>query len=264
MKIQELFETRKYDSEPVKYDVQLHGIKSDPKDGIALMKKYASDAMWMLKKNRPIYRGTTKRIINDVSIADPSKSERISSNTSNHYTIIFDNHPEMKDFPKRSKSFIASTNSGRSLEYAGVDIDRLYVLIPFNNVKIGIVPAEDIWDLTITFLGYKGYDIEEMNRVFDEFGIKSNSIDDFKAFAKDLKDDKREFKMFKDETLRQVRKDFMKVIWDAYSPKRTGLTYETTATMDRTLPNNEVWIGGKCLCVRFWFWHNMIEEYNKK
>ena len=38
MKINELFETKKPGSEPVKYDVQLPGIKSNPEDGIELMK----------------------------------------------------------------------------------------------------------------------------------------------------------------------------------------------------------------------------------
>lgn len=271
MKINELFETKKPGSEPVKYDVQLPGIKSNPEDGIELMKKHASDAMWMLETKRPIYRGIGRKITDDISIADPSKSERVSSNTMNYYTIILDNHPEMKDFPKRSKSFIASTNIMRAAGYASDEYNQLYVLIPFNGVKIGIVPEEDIWDVTVNFLGQK-IGIEEMNTSFDTLDVLSRSIDDIETFAEKIKNDTRRYVLFAHEfksskitdyKLWNARQDLMKVIWDAYSPKHTRLTVETTATMDRTLPNNEVWIGGKCLCIRYLFWKNMVIHNDK-
>jgi len=274
MKVSELFETTKPGTERIKYDVQLHKYDSDPKDGIALMKKYASDAMWMLEKNRPIYRGTNRWIGGpggEISIADPSKSERISSNTSNHYTVILDNHPEMKDFPKRSKSFIASTNYDRAFKFASGEVDNFFILIPFNGVKIGIVPKEDIWDLDIHFLGLY-YNITGMNSTFIELGVLSKSIDDIKEYARKVKDNRRNYDEFvrefrnskiTDDILWNARQDLMKVIWDAYSPKHTGLSCETTATMDRTLPNNEVWIGGKCLVIKYTFWEKMVNEYNK-
>lgn len=90
-------------------------------------------------KNRPLWRGGPRTRISygDSHLGEP----RVSANTSNYYTLIVDNLPAWKFFPKRSRSFIGSS-----------DIDGAYdvgpgpcLMIPFDNAKVGVCPREDFW-----------------------------------------------------------------------------------------------------------------------
>lgn len=270
MKVQELFE------KAINKTIEYKSIESiNTSDTIEIIKKYASDALWMLKENRPIYRGSVQafdKIASNVSIADPSKTKRKSSNTKNYYTLIFDNHPEMKDFPKRSRSFIASTDLDKALSYGGQDYDNLYVLIPFNGVKMGIVHSEDIWDLRIDLFG-ENWDLKRANTVFRNLGLTDNSFNEFIKYEKQINKPGGTSELLKKnfaatilgskDDIDYYTENFLKHIFDAYSPKRIGLTVATTATMPHNL-NSEVWIGGKCLVIKYNHWKNVVEKYNFK
>lgn len=203
------------------------------------------------------------------AIIDPSLTTRKSQNTSNYYTIIFDNHPEMKDFPKRSHSFIASTSKYEAEGFTNDNSDtddfgdfstnrnseNVYTLIPFDGVKIGFVNKSDIWDIEIGLFG-KEYGIENYNYFFKNLGIKQ-SIQDFIKFDKLLKDRNPEtIKKFKidykkvtgKEPDEKVFDNFLQMIWDAYSPKKTGMQ-TSTAPNCNIKENSEVWIGGKCIAI---------------
>lgn len=274
MKISELFETTADGSDSITYKP----VKVDDYEyAVNLIKKHASDAMWMLEKDRPIYRGSSSaRIISDIAIADPSKTKRISSNTENYYTLILDNHPEMKDFPKRSRSFIGTTARERGKAYAYSD-KNLYALIPFNGTKIGIVGYDDIWELEINIFG-ETIKINKLNTLFSRLGIRTLDINDLKEYAKKLKNDEQEIKKFftvfdiwswpsRPDTIDEAKnfaKNFMDHIWKAYSPTQTGLKWETTATMNKALVNEEVWVGGKCLVIKNNYWERLVHYYKNQ
>lgn len=86
-----------------------------------------------------IYRGIDKDVM--FGLVNPSSSTRTSANTSNHYTLLIDNSPRWKDYPKRSKSIICSSDFYRAEEF-GIP----YIVIPFDGAKIGVCPEFDFWD----------------------------------------------------------------------------------------------------------------------
>ncbi len=91
--------------------------------------------------NKPfrLYRGMPRR--SEMMFGDSSLLNRRSANTSNHYTLLIDYIlNSWNKFPKRSKSFICSTNSDR--DFYGIT----YEVYPVGNPLIGICPSEDMWD----------------------------------------------------------------------------------------------------------------------
>lgn len=198
------------------------------------------------------------------AIVDPSKTERVSQNTSNHYTVLFDNHPEMKNYPKRSRSFIASTSKNTAEGFAAdkngnYSKDKVYALIPFDGVKIGVVNKGDMWSTIIKLFGAKS-DVSGFNMAFDEeLGIKP-TMEGFMKFDKLLKDRnpkavKAVVGLYKQSTGKEpdekVFDNFMQMIWDAYSPKKTGFKLYTANNYQEPSRASEVWIGGKCIAILY-------------
>lgn len=58
----------------------------------------------------------------------------------NNYTLWIDNHPRFKGFPKRSRSFIASTSTSKAQDFG-----KPYMMFCPDDVKIAQVLDADIW-----------------------------------------------------------------------------------------------------------------------
>lgn len=115
----------------------------DLETALHIFENECSDAAWMIEQG-PLWRGTYGREVNaKIGVVDTSLTRRRSQNTTNHYSEIMDNISELKDFPKRQYSVIASTSFNVAASYG----DKRYAIIPFNGVKIGVCPTPDIWDL---------------------------------------------------------------------------------------------------------------------
>lgn len=95
-----------------------------------------------------LYRGFNKDV--KLSIMDPSTGERKSENTTNWYTKFFDTNSENTDWPKRSKSFICSTDRVRARSYSDGGEDSTAILLPFDGVKIAEIIADDLWATRLT------------------------------------------------------------------------------------------------------------------
>ena len=248
---------------------------------IETIKKYCSDAMWMVEKNKPFWRGdgSVMRQIEDerMMMVDTSATMRMSENTSNYYTVILDGHPGYSKFPKRSRSFIAATNEHVAFGYA----EKAYALIPFNGTKIGVVGSPDIWDLRVKLFG-ESLLIEHANSVFQRLDIIP-TVAGFKAFAKKLKSgdheaiiavrkavatlnrsalnrDKHLSLEELDERINPIVNDFWGHILEVYSPAALKLTAATTATISHDIAVSEVWVGGKCLCISSAEWADLVER----
>lgn len=236
---------------------------------IAALNKHAKNALWMLHDNTPLYRGdrseAVTRAMNKTGflMVDTSATERKSENTSNYYTVILDNHPYRGDFPKRSRSFIGSTNFNRSKGYHGWSSDRgPMVMIPYDDTKIGLVNREDMWDTEITLFG-RTESVEAVNDYFSRMDLKA-SIDDFEKFAARLKNGdsnaiERFRKGFGARNAGKYAQTFMEELWKAYSATSTGHTAHTTKTLPRPLKKTEVWVGGKVILIDYNMWENMRE-----
>jgi hypothetical protein len=121
---------------------------------------------------------------------DPRGKRRVSIEPQNVHTFIMDNLPAWKDYPKRSESVIATTSDGATGMYG-----YTYVVIPFDNVKIGICPSYSIWGtfgnaritetskffewLSEKVKGEAGYfDFQSSDMTDEEFKRKLNEISD--------------------------------------------------------------------------------------
>lgn len=244
-----LVENRRIYSEPRTKEISLD-------DAIKIAKKECSDILNYYTKNHHsvIYRGTRGNY-NPAAISDPTKGRRLSANTKNYITLFVDNNKKWKDYPKRSKSLICTTDMHQASGYG-----TPYMVLPYNNCKIGIVPDVDWWwgflqvlpgilidevNIFISIIaGSLGYDTKELEKDFKKFEefVKFIKIDDVKDF-----NSQREFINQWEKSNKEYLYDFLN---DVIDPKKAGFT-STTPKNFKYSPKKEVWIGeGKCLMIK--------------
>lgn len=239
---------------------------------VEMLNANCKDALWMLYENRPIYRGDYRLLKNakvtGFAVVDASATERRSENTSNYYTLIFDNIPKMKEFPKRSRSFIATTTKDTAVTYAIGQDGAVSVLIPFDGVKIGFVNKRDMWDVQLTPFDLPKDSVTSQNEIFQSMGLPDNNWDAWIKFDKELKnDDKSAYNRFSSavgyKLAEKYKRSFLEVVGQAYSPANTKFTHYTTANMPHS-SESEVWIGGKCVIISQKMWSKLLKKVNAK
>jgi len=112
-------------------------------------------------KGTPIYRGL--EFEENYLYVEPSKYERVSANARNYYTLLIDNLPAWKKYPKRSKSIICTTNP----LYAG-DFGKLFLVYFEDNAKIGVCSYEDIWGSFLPFENLVDFNYT-LSEIFESF-----------------------------------------------------------------------------------------------
>jgi hypothetical protein len=221
-----------------------------------------SDCAWMVQINLPFYRGEPKYVTDAYAMTDSSKGKRVSQNTSNFYTLILDNHPGRKQFPKRSASLICTTSERTA---RGYDNHPLRV-IPGNAAKIGFVNEPDMWHTNISIFG-DTFKIENLNSRWQRLGLSENNWNDWKKFDKKLKSgDPDSVKKFMDVFSYADEGDekvFLESILKAYSATETGHTYHAAKNLSSSMfaKNTEVWIGGPCLVVHEHAWEQLRDAF---
>lgn len=93
-----------------------------------------------LTQNVRIYRGM--KLSDSFFISAPPRN-RPSANTFNYVTTFLDNiHPSWKKFPKRSESWVCTTNLKQAKGYG-----TGFVVLPFGDPDIGLIRRPDFWDV---------------------------------------------------------------------------------------------------------------------
>jgi hypothetical protein len=234
----------------------------DVEKAIELLNEKCSDARWMLDVNRPIWRGERSSLVNAETgfmVSDPSKTIRKSQNTTNFYTLILDNNPLCKDFPKRSRSFIATTDRQVAHDYA--DGKGEWAMIPFDGVKIGYVGQKDIWYTRISLFGIHS-SLEALNDSWSETTLSDsdwNEWIEFDALLKENDSDSMKQLLSGFPLARPYHLRFLDTVYRAYGPKSTGFKCYTTATMPH-VENTEVWVGGPVMMISKSMWEAMRHE----
>ncbi len=148
MRAHELIEDRTYGEQPR---------RSKPLDldeAITLIKTHCSDALREERSNCRIYRGIN--LDSDAAYFDPSQAQpRRSRNSDNFVTLIMDNSPPWKAYPKRSRSMICTNSLGKAMAYGHV-----YMVLPYNGTNIGVAPKYDIWE---GFYDSTGMEVPDIN-----------------------------------------------------------------------------------------------------
>jgi hypothetical protein len=117
-------------------------IASQYSDAIKLYRKSFNYIMRGIQSNDwrqdETYRGNYLTI-------QPSKFERKSAYASgNYYTLLIDNLPKWKPYPKRSRSIVGSTDSNKAGTY--VSSGNIYFVFPKNGSSVGVAPKGDIFN----------------------------------------------------------------------------------------------------------------------
>ena len=204
-------------------------------EAISLLNKHCRQAMNNFFVGHPIYRGLKNN--NYYLWIDPSDFERKSANTKNYYTLLIDNSPYWKDYPKRSKSIICTMDNNTAIEY-GHD----YIVFPYDGAKIGICPQEDFW------FGFDNKTIKEDLNSFNEnlkklFKINNIPLNDksYKGIVKSFKEFDKKYKLqtlYFDEIDRFVTTHFIEWFKDyngnlldhlnkLFDPKKNGFKLQT-------------------------------------
>jgi hypothetical protein len=137
-----------------------------------LEKLVSENCKGFLEKGLPkIYRGDSD--IGKYKLVDPKSINRRSANTSNYYTLLMDNLEVWKEFPKRSKSLICSTDT-----YIAETFGEINVVIPFDGCRIAFCPYGDLWD---SF----NFPPQNINYFLSLFNIKDVN---YKDLIKDIKE----------------------------------------------------------------------------
>ena len=229
-----------------------------------LFDTHCSDAEWMIERNTPLYRGVRNDVYDDITTVDPTQTERKSENTSNYYTLIFDNLPERAKWPKRSKSLIATTRLRVAEDYG-----TARVVIPFNRVKIGCINSDDMFDTRLNLTN--GANIEPINQLWRALGLSAFDWNDWIAFdklpAEELESrydqviakqgDVYYFSRKQAAALFDVlRQDgFLRGVQRLYSNANLQ-PHHSVVTTKRGLAqaHGEVWVGGPCIMVSRHLW----------
>jgi len=155
------------------------------KKALNLIHTKCKDSLYLFKKTGlVIYRGVNSSS-DDFYTISPSKFTRVSANTENYYTLINDNSPAWRDYPKRSKSVVCTTDHIMAYKYGTV-----YAVFPFDNAKIGVCSNEDYWSSFPFLASVIGIDLmlsfnDELRNTFNVSIVRkyTGTIDNIKTYS---------------------------------------------------------------------------------
>lgn len=264
---------------------------------IKLLKSKCKKNLWMVTENKPLWRGDDykgfTRLPNAANAysVDSSATKRRSSNTWNFYTEIFDSHPKMTAYPKRSRSLIATTNKAVAVDYSSGGF--VFVIIPFDTAKVGIVGRADIWGAgkNVEMFNRRFLELREVNDIFrmllKSVGINSTGIKGLEKFASMLQNPKSKardvlsdiIKLQKtssygalidssiseeevQQMVEEIADDFMGYVYANLSPQNLG--FSNGVENIKRYKNSEVWVGGELLIFDEAAWKEVKKHFGAK
>jgi len=217
-------------------------------DCVDLLDKNCKSAIKEYFNDNIIYRGIKN--IKPYLYIDPKKYSRSSANTTNYYTLINDNSPYWKKYPKRSQSIICATAEMLSKEYGS-----LYIVLPYDGAKIGVCPDTDYWysfDVNSNIYSMDYFN-DTLENIFDSINIPlhddsyKNIVKSFEAFDKQYKNDISS----NDDLMKSLLKDYKGNLLDQLqkllSPNKND--FELKKIGDDLPYNKEVWTDGKSILI---------------
>jgi hypothetical protein len=229
------------------------------------------NALWMFRENKPLWRGNKTPLVDPetVGVLDPSATERVSQNTSNHYTLFFDNHPERANWPKRSRSLICTTSRAAASGYAR-ELSP-YAIIPFDHTKIGAINSDDMWNTKLAIPNVRRNEVVEFNETWAALYPNLRTWDDWVradgdkalndaaiAFAKEA--DPGADGVIGNVGLLIQKHGLLATINMMYSNKNLTPAHSVHKTSNLQGVSGEVWVGGKCLVIPSGYWDKFRAE----
>lgn len=269
-------------------------------NAMKFIKQHCTKNVEMIEQDRPLWRGFGDAF-DDYALLDYSTSVRASQNMANINTLLFDNNPKNKQFPKRSESIICTSSHERGASYGNYRKDSIYALIPYNGVDVACVNQEDIWDTEIhgsrfNLMNEEGYAYanygatikKSLARIFKDCGVRLNpDFDkDINEFSKELK--RAAIELRKNEHLIDSYRDVFKeqdcINWfcriivieksnnDAVNKmieemmipmtgSFLGFSIQKSGIIDHD--NSECWFSGPCIAISAIMWQVFRDDFLK-
>jgi len=241
-----------------------HGSKTRSKvitsdEAVDIIKKKCSTAYkaYIRDKSTQIFRGMSGS--GNYKFVDPSKHIRKSAHTKNYYTLLIDNLPAWKNYPKRSKSIVCTTNLATANIYGIV-----YIVFPFNGSKIGVCKGNDIWYSFKKVKDMYNFNIDLYEYVYDLIGEHLND-DSWSKFVSQIKKVDKVAKNFPDHIF--VRLYYLQNWWDKYDSLLNVLAdfispneFQIKKVGDPLPQKREVWMDGKSVLIK----HSLFDDIMDK
>lgn len=139
------------------------------------LKENCSQSVDRFKKGYKIYRAANNS--DEFLKLVPSGKRQSAFAYKNYYTMILNNHKVWSKYPKRE--IICSGGSGGRAFWHGAD--NVYYVFPYDNAKIGICSADDIWDSFPKIKDVlKVFNLNEFNRLLAEMGFPDDNLNYYK------------------------------------------------------------------------------------
>lgn len=214
------------------------------------------EAINFLKENcnnmdfkNPVWRGMDSTNPKDFYLIEGQLGERRSANTSNHYTLILDEQIKKlgTDYPLRSKSIICGTDGNKN--YAS-NFGDLYAIFPFNDIKIGICPQEDIWHTDTIFEDLGTYEL-----LIGALSLSDIPDKTYKEMVNYIENNEQElFEEFEEEGHTELADYLFKKSGDIQRKLKELFNIESfkfVTNKDKAISNgtHECWISGKCIAI---------------
>ncbi len=250
--------------------MKLYNYLNEQRSNIINIDDFVSNVKQKCKKTLSLYQQTGKFIyrgldnVNPVLSIDSSKStSRVSKNTANYYTILFDYVlPSWNGWPMRSKSIICTTNYYYARTYGDI-----FITFPTDNCNIATCSTDDFWG------AFKKYDRigtlddfnYELNILLGKLNL--NKSDEPSVFRKTIH--KLNDIISKDETSdldgislvnrfkNSGHKEFISFLDDIFNPSENGNKIYKPG--DRLMKDKEMWMVGESYLVKYdYFKDNLI------
>jgi hypothetical protein len=228
-------------------------------EAYTLIHKHCKQALKAYKDNYVIYRGIFNPI-NEFLYIDPKKGKpRRSANTQNYYTLLIDNSPYWKDYPKRSQSIICTTSYKKAMSF-----DTVYEVFLYDGAKIGICPEDDFWFSFENTLGsgnsldYFNYRFEKMANNFD-VNINDSNWKTFKKTITNINDEMKKAGIDNNRTIapfKTSKEDLLENLFDLLEPTKNNFKVTTNIKdIGKKSHGNgkEIWTDSKAIMIKSFF-----------
>lgn len=113
------------------------------------------------------------------------KEEGAGGVFSSHHTLLMDNLPSWKGFPKRTQSIIGSTNFGFDPSFG----DHYYCIIPYDGANFAVAPDCDLWNSSCKISNNEYKFDDYFSESFSQASISDDTYDDMMNDIQKLYDD---------------------------------------------------------------------------
>jgi hypothetical protein len=210
-----------------------------------------------------IYRGL-KQYYEAYQI-DPKKSKTLRRSAyvgSNYYTLMIDNLPSWKDYPKRSQSIICTTSYPKAKGYGNV-----YIIFPKDNAKIGVCIDDDIF-MSFVNLRKNHYYMSEWSEKLQSLdhevsnGLSDKSWSTMKNFFKKIDDFKN--KDYAEQFLKDYGFDYLmkgksiEVFNKMMSPKKNK--FQLKKGSDIIPSDREIWTDSESVLINVFNFDDVFDN----